>query len=395
MPLNYQQVREQVSRLGENALERQKNLEDLRAQANLLLDQNANNLDALRQKVQDVARLDPGLRCALPATEALNAQIPLPGLPKQATIVAADGSQIFTDRHAEVAYGLINVGAVQMLHGVSPGIAEAPYTTVTSKLFYDEALENLTDATLALRRDLNERKLLVELADQAQPPVITFTDGPMELWGSKTEGAEAASEFQHSLEEYLSVLKGLCAREVITAGYVDKPGADLVVRLLEIARALPQEMESLRKNRYFRGVRDIDLLEQRLEPGERSAVFALQAQSMNSYQGALALYFCYLNVGRPGHPYLARLEIPAWVAENPARLEPLQAILVSQCAIMGARPYPYLLHRAHETAVVSHQEQEQVTQMIVGELLRRGVPVRGRSHKQAHKDLSGRKRHTL
>ena len=54
------------------------------------------------------------------------------------------------------------------------------------------------------------------------------------------------------------------------------------------------------------------------------------------------------------------------------RLDSLQAVLVDQCRILGTRPYPYLLHRAHETAVVSLEEKEQVTQMIVLELRNAG-----------------------
>ena len=71
----------------------------------------------------------------------------------------------------------------------------------------------------------------------------------------------------------------------------------------------------------------------------------------------------------------------------------LHAVLIDQCRMMGARRYPYLLHRAHETAVVSRDEHEQVTQMIVSELSRRGVRVRGRSNKQTAKDAGGRKRY--
>ena len=74
-------------------------------------------------------------------------------------------------------------------------------------------------------------------------------------------------------------------------------------------------------------------------------------------------------------------------------LDGLHATLIHQCRIMGARPYPYLLHRAHETAVVSRDEQEEVTQMIIHELQRRGVPIEGRSFKQVSKDLPGRTRH--
>ena len=65
----------------------------------------------------------------------------------------------------------------------------------------------------------------------------------------------------------------------------------------------------------------------------------------NSIPSALALHFFYLNVGAENDDYLARVEIPAWVAENPAQLDTLHAVLISQCRMLGPRPYPYLLHR--------------------------------------------------
>jgi hypothetical protein len=59
---------------------------------------------------------------------------------------------------------------------------------------------------------------------------------------------------------------------------------------------------------------------------------------------------------------------------------------------MGSRPYPYLLHRAHETAVVTQEEKAQVTQMIALELRRRGVEVGEQSYKQSAKGLGKRTR---
>jgi hypothetical protein len=70
-------------------------------------------------------------------------------------------------------------------------------------------------------------------------------------------------------------------------------------------------------------------------------------------------------------------------------LDNLHAVLVSQCEMIGVRRYPYLLHRAHETAVVSMEDKEQVTQMIVHELRKRGLEVAGQSAKQYNKDVSG------
>jgi hypothetical protein len=170
---------------------------------------------------------------------------------------------------------------------------------------------------------------------------------------------------------------------------VDKPGADLVVRLLEVAKAEAGDLAEMRKFRPFKGVTDRELFKDVLQPGERSAIFSIQSRSSKSYQGELGLHFFYLNVGKVEHPYLARVEVPAWVAQDRAMLDSLHAVLVSQCRMIGARAYPYLLHRAHETAVVSLEEKDQVTTMIVNELRKRGLEVAGVSAKQYNKDVSG------
>ena len=179
---------------------------------------------------------------------------------------------------------------------------------------------------------------------------------------------------------------------VITAGYVDKPSANLVVRTLEVAMTSQEDIADIKTIRPLPGVTDIALYRELIPAGERSALFALQSQPAKSYTGPLGLYFFYLNVGRPGAPYLARVEVPAWVAEDQSMLDNLHATLIEQVRIMGSRPYPYLLHRAHETAVVSYQEREQVTQMITQELRTQGVTVGELSAKQSSKELGGRTR---
>jgi hypothetical protein len=221
--------------------------------------------------------------------------------------------------------------------------------------------------------------------------VITFTDGPMELWGAKDAGDTA--EFKKSLDIYLEALEALRRLEVITAGYVDKPLASLVVRLLEVAITPVEELPRVKDLHPLGRVSDMDLYRGLLTEGERSAVFAIQSKSAANYKEAISLHFFYLNVGRAGHPYLARVEIPAWVAGDPLKLDNLHAALVSQCRIMGGRPYPYLLHRAHETAVVTQDEKSQVTQMIIQELYKRGVEVGVASSKQSAKDLESRTRY--
>lgn len=391
MALDFQQVHEQVRRLGENAPRRARLLAEQRARACQLLDEQAAQADELRDKIQHAVRLDPTLRCASPLEETINGRFLLPPLPGTATLLAADGSQINPDRHAPVQYCLVNVGVIQMNYGAS----QPPRPTIHSQLFYDEQIHTetglLSDALVALRRDLSERQALVERAAQATAPVITLTDGPIELWGAKD--SQDAHEFRRSLEAYLSSLAQLQEMNAITAGYVDKPSADLVVRMLEVAQTPSPRLADIRKERPLRGVTDIDLYGDLLQPGERSAVFVLQSGSEKDYRGPLALRFFYLNVGRATAPWLARVEIPAWVAEDAQKLDALQAVLVDQCKTLGSRPYPYLLHRAHEVAVVSLEEKDQLTQMIILELRRRGVPVGEASHKQAAKDLGKRTRY--
>jgi len=118
-------------------------------------------------------------------------------------------------------------------------------------------------------------------------------------------------------------------------------------------------------------------------------VFAIQSSSSRHFKGALALHFFYLNVGRPEHPWLARVELPAWVAQDAGLLNLLHAALVTQCQQMGSHPYPYALHRAHEVALVSYAEKQQLENMIAGEYLRLGIPAGERSQKQTIKNLSG------
>jgi hypothetical protein len=394
MTLDFHQVQEQVVQLGESAPLREKQMNERRESAANLLAQHARELDVLRHKAERVANnYDPTLRCALPVKEALDSALPLPLQREGGTILTADGSQINPNRHAEVSYCLINVGAIAM----KPGSPEAPATYITSQLLYEEDLYTgtgtITEELLALKRDLRERAVLVDLAQQAQPPVITLTDGPMELWGAKDAAGEGAAEYKKNLQDYQVVLKQLCTMQAITAGYVDKPGADLVVRLLEVASAPEDVLNNIRTHRPLRGVRDIDLYGKILQPGCRSAVFQMQSKSMENYPGELAIHFFYLNVGREKHPKLARVEIPAWVAQNPEMLDNLHAVLENQCSILGTRSYPYLLHRAHEAAVVTFEEQEQVTRMILMELRRRGVDVGEGSEKQAVKNLQPRTRY--
>jgi hypothetical protein len=285
----------------------------------------------------------------------------------------------------------VNVGAIIMR--LNSG--EAPEISTESELLFgDDLLPNgipMSDGMVALKRDLAERKKLDDLSKDISGQVVTFTDGPIELWGAKGEDASSYEDF---VKKYIGVLSRLQTRDVITAGYVDKPSADLVVRLLEIAMADNEQLQKLREFHPLRGVSDRWLFGERehplLPPGHRSAVFKIQSSSDKKYTGVLTLHFFYLNVGTEGHPWPVRVEIPKWVADDKEKLDLLHGVLVEQCRMMGSRPYPYLLHRAHETAVVKNEEKQQIEQMLSMELRKNNEDVDDGSYKQSAKDLGGR-----
>lgn len=394
MALNFQQVFDKIKQIGMGAQARQESLDSLRKDARNLLDSWADKTAELRDKVERARQSDANIRCARPLDERLDASTPEPAqsadeMKKTVTLLAADGSQILPDRHAALQYSLVNVGAIAM----QPGSGLPPEVFTDSSLLFSDELYTetgmLTGEAIEQRRDIAERRKLLELAPDYPAPVLALTDGPVELWGAKNGGED---DYRKNLEIHKSVLSQLQAENVTVAGYVDKPGADLVVRTLEIARfSTDEEYKNIRKLHTLRGVTDRWLFGF-LPAGSRSAIFGLQSSSRVHYTGDLALHFFYLNVGYTKHPSLVRVEIPKWVAEDADKLNLLHTALLQQCRVMGARPYPYILHRAHEIAVVKFEEKQQVEQMLELELRRAGVEVEAGSNKQSAKDLPGKTR---
>jgi hypothetical protein len=395
MPVDFQQIHARIVQIAPREAERLSQLQQRRHRADDLLSAHANDLEKLRLKVAAANATDSRIRCAAPVNEALTFSRPCPAKAESVTLIAVDGSQINPDRHAALRFAVINAGAVTMR--LRSG--EVSEVCTTTELLYGEDLETdsgmIGEDSVSLRRDLRERETLDELSNGLPGTVVTFTDGPLELWSSSGEETREVALFR---EKYKGVLSRLQSRGVVTAGYVDKPGADLVVRLLELATMTDEQLvdrQTLRTYHPFRGVDDALLFSGQEQPwifpGHRSAVFRLQSSSQNVYTGVLTLHFFYLNVGTTGHPWLVRVEIPQWVADDPDRLDLLHAVLVEQCEIMGYEPYPYLLHRAHETAVVRLDEKSQVEQMLALELRRQGAPIGAKSPKQIAKDHEGRK----
>jgi hypothetical protein len=386
MPVNFQQALEKIRQMGKQARTRSHERADKKAQALALLHELSGREDELRDLVERAVRFNPHVRTAVPAVGRLDARVP-PVERGGAVLLAADGSQINPDRHSAVEFGAINVGAIR----ICPG--EAPQETVDSQLlFYEELYSGttpLTDDIVALRRDKEERAMLKRLAEpdaRQGRTVVTLTDGPLELFGQD----QNSKEYRDTLADYLDVLRELATLGVCTAGYVDKPRSNYVVNLIELAWLTREgQLSQAGREHPFFPLRDEDLFEHGLNPAERGAVFGLRSPGAENFKDELGLHFFYLNVGRPDWPHLARVEIPRWVASDVDLMEVLQSALLSQSVQMGARPFPYMIHRAHEIAVISLAEKDELENLIITELHRQGVEVGEKSYKQFAKDHRG------
>ncbi len=386
MPINYQQAFTQIKQIGEKSKERQKQKEDARKQARELFLAYSSDLDALRSKVESAKQADANIRCAVPLDEHLASSYGIDDSVIQATLIAADGSQIIPNRHEALQYYAINVGAIAM----QVGSGNTPETSTDTEIHMLDEFDDtyFSESQIALLRDVAERKKLLEIADKYSGKKIAFTEGQLELWGSVDN--ENAKEFEKNLQDYLNILKESEKKQVVTAGYIDKPSANWVIKLLEIASTPQEELKNIKKNRPLAGATDLWLFEQILGKHERSALFSLQSKSAEKYTGSIAIHFFYLNVGNEKKPKVARVDIPAWVANDKKILNDLHSALIEQSKIMGNEPFPYLLHRAHEIAVITHREKEEIDRMLAIQIQNNQGEIGRISGKQSAKSLKGR-----
>ena len=173
--------------------------------------------------------------------------------------------------------------------------------------------------------------------------------------------------FESFVAEYETILTGFQQKGLTLLGYIDKSQNDLIGRMLSLipTDTLGQVDNQEKTDGNLSGVRDTYLMETLLEnPGDRSAIFEVYSRTALSFSTELRLHFFYLNVGAPDRPHLARVEVPAWVANDKEKIALIQTALLDQAQMMGAKPYPYLLHRAHEEALISLDEHQWVEDMI-------------------------------
>ncbi len=311
----------------------------------------------------------------------------VPPLPSGGYHVAAgDGSNIPPDRHSPVQYCILNVSKVVLAYGNAPA---ASLTSATEMLYKEEDLsvegEPLKGELLGAMMAVRELEVLLETALALPTPRVALHDGTLILWRLQSRSEAIRRHFTHPFRR---ALDGFLAERIPLMSYISYPSAHDLCNALRVALCDkdPSQCETCTSDRrelceFLGKLRDRELLQGVLKPGERTDVFATVSDVVKEYG---EIVFCYLEVGGE----IARVEMPKWVAEDEEALNLGLGVVLDQCALSGdAPPYPLALMEAHEAAVIDAGTRTVVEQLVEQEFARRGL-----SYIRSGKDRSKRRR---
>jgi len=398
LSLEFEKVVPQIAQMGAAIANRSVTVgEQTRAAGQQLLE--LNDLDAIWEKIYLARTNDAGFRGAAPMDEPINVGIPLPECPSVATILAADGSQIYPDTHGPVLYYLTNIGVFVYPHGSD----SLPDCVTEPQLFYENQDVRNPDGRVIPNAAINAHRAVYEMQLLAREtvarrnlsrPLLSLYDGPLLglIMGKEVPNAHELTDNYHEAMGLLhNVGAALC-------GYVDRPNSTFVVGTIYLMSLDPEYVtrSHLQTAGPLEGLSDRDLYQWILRPGERCGLMVQQSPQNKNYKERSVdqeVVFFYVNVSAAyQEAYLARVEIPMWVATSKAMVDSVHALVYAQCQITDR--YPYALTRADEIAVVPSFEKRALDEMIAVELLRNEQPVE-MSQKLSTKGMArhGREQH--
>ncbi|MGD8822160.1 MAG: DNA double-strand break repair nuclease NurA [Anaerolineales bacterium] len=381
MSLDLAHIIQQVQQFGEATYERlarrQKQLPALIQDYTLLGQMDPKDL------MDRLARAPEGWSGALPTHDAPTAQFPPPKPPAQIDVLAADGSQVYPDRHSPILYYLINIGAILMPYGSQ----RPPETTCQPALYYDpediyDAGHLISPAIVNGQRDVAELTELAALAEKpSQRHSLALLDNSLLLRLASGDRANINKTVHRLINQFVDSLTRLQQSAVNLAGFIDRPGRTDLLNTISL-------VNSSKSHNAYSGLVDRDLMTEWLKPTHRTAVFRWGTTDFPELsQAGHALHFFYLHMRRPG--VIARVEIPQWVAENNARVEQVHAGILWDSRSTGG--YPYSLIRAHELAVITQRERQALEQWLLKNLVDHGLTLEP-SQKAVTKAWLGRSR---
>lgn len=323
--------------------------------------------------------------------------------PAAHTVFATDGSQIAPNAH-EIAYCyLINVGRVilhygQSRHPVLDSVPEIFYRP--EDLYISRQWGIRTEEWMGYRRSISEAVALAETgreiatiqSNKTLNPTLALVDGSLVYWFLETLPTEARDRILEPILEAWNILK---LAGIPMMGYVSASRSAETLSFLRLQACPYNEPDCMahcpdlgqvdNKGRIKQApcqscepLRDVVLWSYYLKPGQRSPLWRSRSRILDLYDFH-SIYFCYVNVGME----IARIECPAWVAENPQQFELALSITLAQ--VYKGYGYPVALAEAHNQAVVRGGDRSRFFAMLEDQMIRAGLQNVGTSYKEARK----------
>ncbi|MBD2430860.1 MULTISPECIES: DNA double-strand break repair nuclease NurA [Fischerella] len=335
--------------------------------------------------------------------EPLNTCIEIPVPPKVHTVIATDGSQIAPNHH-EIAYCyLLNIGRVVLHYGQN----KHPLLDSLPEIFYRP--EDLyisrqwgirTEEWMSYCRTASEATVLAELAcsvvskdkeisspptpPTSKIPTLAMVDGSLIYWFLEQLPFDARDRI---LPPILQAWRQMRDAQIPLMGYLSASRnieAMNFLRLLACPHPVPDCMSfcpnQLEKVpcKVFEPLRDTTLWTTQLKPGQRGPLWRSNARILDLYED-LQIYFCYVHVGAE----IARIEIPAWVAENTSLFDESLGLMLAQ--VQKGYGYPVAIAEAHNQAVVRGGDKARFFALLERQMIKAGLRNVGTSYKEARK----------
>ena len=375
--------------------------------------------------------------------EPLNLRVSIPVPPAAHTVLATDGSQIAPSHH-EIAYCyLINVGRIVLHYGQNrlPLLDSLPEVFYRPEDLYVSRQWGIrTEEWMGYRRTVSEAIVLAELgeavkdegrgqrdeikaekrevkdqserradqsitlshrqaeaSDRPYPssfiphPSVAMVDGSLIYWFLDSLPGEARDRI---LPPILDAWEKLRAMGIPLVGYISASRSGEALNFLRLQACpydtpdCPTHCNGLGDREGFplahapcqvlEPLKDAALWAMKLQPGQRSPLWRSSARILELY-GNHHVYFCYVHVGME----IARVEFPAWVAEDVNLLDKALSLTLAQ--VQKGYGYPVALAEAHNQAVVRGGDRSRFFALLEQQMIRAGLKNVGTSYKEARK----------
>lgn len=322
------------------------------------------------------------------------------------TILATDGSQIAPSHH-EIAYCyLINIGRVVLHYGESrhPLLDSIPEVFYRPEDLYVSRQWGIrTEEWMGHRRTAAEAKALAELATavrnglnregKTEMPMLAMLDGSLIYWILEPLPNDARDiilsiifaaweEMRHCrvpLVGYLSASRSSESLSFLRLQACPYPEPDCYTHCPIAPDTVHRSFKDKTPCQIFDPLRDTTFWASVLQPGQRSPLWLSRSRILDLYDQQNAVYFCYVHVG----PEIARIDMPAWVAEDDKLRESAFSLILAQ--VNKGYGYPVALAEAHNQAVVRGGDRARFFALLEQQMVKAGLPNVGTSYKEARK----------